>query len=109
MQSKDICDYCKHDTNEDWIWCCLYCVSGNKEEIMAPNFEGVEAIPVEQVARWIMRFTGYAPCDYMYHDEMQEKWRKGECKNGCRIDMTDADVYECWLHAIKEGWLDEWD
>lgn len=60
----------------------------------------VEAIPVEQVARIIDMATDVPPCRYAYPDNID--WCKSRnCKNG------KADFYECWLHALREGWLDE--
>ena len=53
----------------------------------------IEAIPVEQVARMMLRITNKMPCDIV--DVMCTK-----------EDGTCGEV-ACWIHAIKEGWLEE--
>lgn len=54
----------------------------------------VEAIPIEQVAELLHRYAG-SPCNYASFDnEFCDN-----CERNSKID--------CWLHALREGWLDE--
>lgn len=94
MKSDNYCEYCKHNTYtvEDWSFCkdCGECHNGEDVEM---NFEGIEAIPVEHVARIITRITNKMPCDIA--DEMCPR-EDGTCGESA-----------CWEYAIKEGWFGE--
>lgn len=57
----------------------------------------VEAIPVEQVAELLTKYAG-SPCNYTRIIEEIEFCEERSCR--------DSKV-ECWLHALREGWLDE--
>lgn len=58
----------------------------------------VEAIPVEQVAEILKGLCGF-PCIYV-------KCKNSNfCKEYCTGDYIDTK--QCWLHALKEGWLDD--
>ena len=56
----------------------------------------VEAIPVERVARMFAEFTEHVPCGYGFDDD---DWCEENCSN--------HENKDCWLRALKEGWLDE--
>lgn len=63
----------------------------------------VDAIPVEQVARMFARFTEDYPCNFAhgYYQSQKDEFCgfDGECPT--------ENNYDCWIHAIKEGWLDD--
>lgn len=69
----------------------------------------IEAIPVEHVARMLARFTeDEHPCHYGYfsrHCSNMVIQKHRDSDKPCY--MSDDNICDCWLNAIKEGWLDE--
>lgn len=68
------------------------------------NSRPFEVIQVEQVARMIseVALNGIGrPCDLNECDLISK--RDEFCKFG---KCNGRDTYDCWLHALKEGWLD---
>lgn len=66
----------------------------------------VEAVPVEQVANFLMKFLDdIHPCNFVWFEEkmMDDEW----CAYNCPIGENVKTGNECWIHAIREGWLDE--
>lgn len=66
----------------------------------------VDAIAVEQVANFLMKFLDDThPCNFVWFEEkmMDDEW----CAYNCPIGENVKTGNECWLHAIKEGWLDD--
>lgn len=66
----------------------------------------IEAIPVEQVAESICKVVDWVePCDFLNKnlDKKSEPW----CDSHCYQKYSRNKVIECWLHALKEGWLDD--
>lgn len=57
----------------------------------------VEAIPVEQVAMMLAKAYANIPCAVF---RRKDEWCNERCKVGCM-------QWECWLHAIREGWVEE--
>lgn len=57
----------------------------------------VEAIPIEQVAIMLAKAYENIPCAVFGR---KDEWCNERCKVGCM-------QWECWLHALKEGWLDD--
>lgn len=53
----------------------------------------IEAIPIEQVARMLCKFTEIAPCEC------------GRKRNGWCFSNCDGGGVHCWEHTIKEGWF----
>lgn len=73
---------------------------------MVKSFKTVDAIPIEQVANFLMKFLDDEhPCNFEWFAEkmIDDEW----CAYNCPIGENVKTGNECWLHAIKEGWLDE--
>lgn len=66
----------------------------------------IDAIPIEQVANFLMKFLDDPhPCNYVWFEEkmMDDEW----CAYNCPIGENVKPDNECWVHAIKEGWLSD--
>lgn len=63
----------------------------------------VKVIPIEEVARMLYKVTGTDPCVALAMPGIEDvdKW----CGENCVVDR-ETSVMDCWIHAIKEGWLD---
>lgn len=63
----------------------------------------IDAVPVEQVARMFALYTEDYPCNFATGYYKSQKDEFCGFNSGCSYESN----YDCWLHAIKEGWLDE--
>lgn len=99
MRSDNVCDYCKKNGDRR---ACYECNDHY-------YFEGIEAEPVDQVAMMFARFTeDDHPCHYGYYSEYCSNTITQKCHDSDKpCYMRDDTIRDCWLHAIKEGWLDD--
>lgn len=63
----------------------------------------IDAIPVEKVARMFALYTEDYPCNFATGYYKSQKDDFCGFNSGCSYESN----YDCWLHAIQEGWLDD--